>query len=126
MQGRVKKTVRGVIYPEGEYAFTIEDTEDRHTKAGDPKIRCSLEINEGPEGTVGKKLEHDVIIWPAGHKMEWVYQSFLKAIGAEYDEETDEYVINTNLWPGQSFRATLKHGEFRGETLNELRNYKPL
>lgn len=90
--------------PEGEYAFTIDDAEEKVSKKGYPMVEVVLSLIENPE-LQGKSLKHYVVFLPAGEKGDGMSVHFRRCIGEPYGGDDE---VDASKWRGKKLRAKLK------------------
>ena len=122
MKGTVKADTDPIL-DIGTKVFEITDTRDGETKAGVPKVVCSLIVLGGADK--GSRIKHTVNFFPDGHDAAWVAKAFMSAIGVDRDLVTNEFQYDTEDWPGRKFVAVVEHGDYNGQKQNKLRKIRP-
>lgn len=107
------------IAPEGEYDFTILETEATTFKSGNAGIKAKLKVAEGPHA--GKSVKTVNVV--KSPKAAGLFLRHIAAVGITPDtlrEHNPTLAQIAKVMEGKRVRGTVKHTEFRGETQAEL------
>ena len=84
------------IVPNGKYQCVITKTEETWSKAGDPQIIVTLEVDDKQHN--GKKLWHRITFLPPESKGSGIAVHFLKSIMEPY---SGKFTVDPSNWIGK-------------------------
>lgn len=105
------------LLPEGEYEFTVENTEPGETKTGKRKMTVQL-IIDNPDGQGKARVDDGLILT---EKAKWKLCTFWKAIGMWETAKTEGMKWKKAL--GKKGRLKLEQREYNGKTFNNVKAY---
>lgn len=112
---------RVTLLPPGWYEFRVGEATEKQSSNGNPMVALKCIVTE-PMQFTGKWVWHNVTFMPAKSKGAYMAMHFLKCIGEPHEGVLK---VNATKWIGKRFRGKVKHGEYKGQPKNEIKEVSP-
>jgi len=109
------------LIPEGWQRFTIAETEESTSKAGNPMVKVIAKVADGK--FAGQLIHHYVVFMPKGSKGDSINVHFRKCIGVPWEGNVD---VNPPAWRGKAFMGKVGVDSYDGKQRNKITEVKPM